>query len=136
MKRVLTLMLLIFMSQAALAGPSLYHVQYLVKNQQYDKAIEKLRYIVRQKKGSFEGWRLLAYSQLKAGYLTNSLKSHRKALKLDANNLELNHSLGLLYIAMDDKTQALAQLEKLRSFCGQCEYYSSLNKEVQSQLGS
>ena len=119
-----------------LAAPSLHHVQYLVTSHQYDKAISKLKYYVRQEKGSFEGWRLLAYSQLKAGYLADSLKSHRKAQKLDANNLELIHSLGLLYVAMNDKTKALVQLEKIRNFCGLCEYYSSLNEEVESQLGS
>jgi len=112
------------------------HLIYLVESGKYAAANKKLKFFVRRESGSFEGWRLLALSQLKTGQLEKSLKSHKKALALDSNNLRVNRSLGELYLAMNDQIKASAQLDKLRQLCADCEHTLSLASDIQNYQNS
>jgi len=118
------------------AKPVPDHINYLVKSEKFAAASKKLKYFVRRESGSAEGWRLLALSQLKTGALKKSLKSHKKALALDNNNLKLNRSLGELYLAMNDQTKANAQLDKLKRLCEDCEHTLSLASDIRNYQNS
>ena len=111
-------------------------VFHLVESGQYADATKKLKYFVRKEKQSFDGWRLLAYSQLKSGKLKQSLKSHRKALKLNPNHEATILSLGELYLALDSLELANQQLEKLAQSCGECEQFQMLRLAIESKIAS
>ncbi|MBX2869073.1 MAG: tetratricopeptide repeat protein [Acidiferrobacterales bacterium] len=113
--------------------PVPHHIQHLIDTGNYQKAKKKLRYFVRGEKSSFNGWRLLAISQLKTGQLEASLKSHRKALNLNSTHIGTIRSLGELYVALGDEKEAENQLNRLEYLCGTCEDYLALNLVLSSE---
>ena len=111
-------------------------VTRLVESEQYAKAVVELKAFVRKEKKNADAWNWLGYSQRKSGDLDGSLKSYKKALKIDRKHLGANEYLGELYIMRGEMGKAKKQLKKLGKYCGDCEEYKDLQLAIKSNSGS
>ena len=106
------LMFIVFSGQLFAAGgggssssatPLPDNIPALVDNGQYDEAITALNNFIGDEKRNADAWNYMGYSQRKIGLLDDSLKSYKKALKLDRKHLGANEYIGDLYLMLDDR---------------------------------
>ena len=108
----------------------------LVESEQYSKAVEALQEFIKTEKKNPDAWNWLGFSQRKSGDLGNSLKSYKKALKLDKKHLGANEYLGELYLMQGNVKKAKKQLKRLAKYCGDCEQYKLLKKSIKAYKNS
>ena len=66
------------------------------------------------------------------GALEASLKSYKKALRLDRKHLGANEYIGELYLQMDRPKKARKYLKRLARYCDDCEEYRDLKAAVEA----
>jgi tetratricopeptide (TPR) repeat protein len=134
-----TLVLLVFTLQIYAAGgggsdssadPLPDGIPALVENGQYQEAIIALEDFISDEKRNADAWNYLGYSQRKVGLLDESLKSYKKALKLDRKHLGANEYIGELYLMLNDPKKAKKHLKRLSKYCGDCEQYQDLDQAI------
>jgi tetratricopeptide (TPR) repeat protein len=118
-----------FSSPAAKALPT--GIATLVQDEQYDQAITELEKFVKKEKRNADAWNLLGYSQRKTSMLEVSLKSYKKALKLDRKHLGAHEYIGELYLTMADPDKAIYRLKKLKKYCKDCVEYQELAEAIE-----
>ena len=104
----------------------------LVESEQYERAIAELKTFVKTEKKNPDAWNWLGYSQRTVGDLKASLKSYKKALRLDRKHLGANEYLGELYVMLGNMKKANKQLKKLAKYCGDCEQYKKLEQVIEN----
>ena len=133
------LMFIVFSGQLFAAGgggssssatPLPDNIPALVDNGQYDEAITALNNFIGDEKRNADAWNYLGYSQRKIGLLDDSLKSYKKALKLDRKHLGANEYIGDLYLMLDDPKKAKKYLKRLSKYCGDCEQFQDLDQAI------
>jgi len=107
----------------------------LIDSEQYDRAAAELKTFVNIEKKNADAWNWLGYSQRSLGDLDASLKSYKKALRIDRKHLGANEYLGELYVMRGEMDKAQKQLSKLAKYCGDCDQFEKL-QEVISNAGS
>ncbi|MGI9316054.1 MAG: tetratricopeptide repeat protein [bacterium] len=107
-------------------------ITQLVENEQYDEAEKALKEFVRTEKKNADAWNWLGYSQRSIGDLEGSLKSYKRALKVDRKHLGANEYLGELYIMRGEMDKAKKQLKKLAKYCGDCEQHEKLAEVIKN----
>ena len=105
-------------------------IERLIESEQYARAEEELKIYVKKEKKNPDAWNWLGYSQRLNGDLDSSLKSYKKALRLDKKHLGANEYLGELYVMRGEMKKARKQLKKLAKLCGECEQYQKLSEAI------
>ena len=111
-------------------------ITQLIEEEQFSEAVEELQAFVRTEKRNPDAWNWLGFSQRKSGDLNGSLKSYKKALKLDKRHLGANEYLGELYLMRGDLRKARKQLRRLARYCGKCEQYEMLKQSIKDYKDS
>lgn len=104
----------------------------LIENEQFEKAKAELEAFIKKEKQSADAWNWLGYSQRSTGDLDGSLKSYKRALRLDRKHLGANEYLGELYIMRGNLGKAKKQLKKLAKYCGDCEQHQKLAEVIKN----
>ena len=104
----------------------------LIENEQFEKAEVELKAFIKEERKSADAWNWLGYSQRSTGNLDASLKSYKKALRLDRKHLGANEYLGELYIMLGELGKAKKQLKKLAKYCGDCEQHQKLAEVIKN----
>ena len=112
------------------ADPLPDNIPAMVDNGQYEEAITALNDFISDEKKNPDAWNYLGYSQRKTGLLDESLKSYKKALKLDRKHLGANEYIGELYLMRNDPKKAKKHLKRLSKYCGNCEQYLDLEQAI------
>jgi tetratricopeptide (TPR) repeat protein len=112
------------------ADPLPDNIPALVDSGQYQKAIIALEDFISDEKKNPDAWNYLGYSQRNVGLLDESLKSYKKALKLDRKHLGANEYIGELYLMLNDPKKAKKHLKRLSKYCGDCEQYQDLDQAI------
>ncbi|MBX2869592.1 MAG: tetratricopeptide repeat protein [Acidiferrobacterales bacterium] len=106
-------------------------IERLIDSEQYERAEEELKIYVKKEKKNPDAWNWLGFSQRLNGDLDGSLKSYKKALRLDKKHLGAHEYLGELYIMRGEMKKAKKQLKKLAKLCGDCEQYQKLSAAIE-----
>lgn len=106
-------------------------ISSLVESNQYEEAKEALKAFTEKEKNNADAWNLLGYSQRKTGDLKQSLKSYKRALRLEPKHLGANEYIGELYLMMDKPKKARKHLKRLRRYCGECEEAEELAEAIE-----
>ncbi len=106
-------------------------IERLIESEQYERAEEELKIYVKKEKKNPDAWNWLGFSQRLNGDLDGSLKSYKKALRLDKKHLGAHEYLGELYVMRGEMKKAKKQLKKLAKLCGECEQYQKLSEVIE-----
>jgi len=106
------------------------HIESLITSERYADAESELKKFVKKEKQNPDAWNWLGFSQRLNGDLDGSLKSYKKALRLDGEHLGAHEYLGELYLMRGQPKKAKKQLKKLKSLCGECEQYKKLSEAI------
>ena len=112
------------------------HIHELVDNEQYEEALSELEVFIAKEKENADAWNLLGYSQRKTGSINQSLKSYKRALRLEPRHLGAHEYIGELYLVMDKPKKAQKHLDRLRKYCGDCEEAEELAEAIEKYAGS
>ncbi len=122
-------------SSSSAPAPVPGDITQLIEEENFERAVMELRSFVRKEKRNADAWNWLGYSQRKTGDLKNSLKSYKKALRLDKRHLGANEYLGELYVMQGKLKKANKQLKRLAKYCGDCEEFQDLKEMISSNGG-
>ncbi len=115
-------------SEPARAVPA--EIASMVEQENYPDAIVALNEFIEDESKNADAWNYLGYSQRKVGMLDESLKSYKKALKLDKKHLGAHEYIGELYLTLDELKKAKYHLKKLSKYCDNCEEYKDLEEAI------
>lgn len=111
-------------------------IHELVDNEQYQEALSELTSFVAKEKENADAWNLLGYSQRKTGSVDQSLKSYKRALRLEPRHLGAHEYIGELYLMMGKPQKAQKHLDRLRKYCGDCEEAEELAEAIEKYADS
>jgi tetratricopeptide (TPR) repeat protein len=142
MKKMATIIVAVFLSltgplwadggDSSEPDPVPAKITRLIESEQYDLAMAELKVFVGKEKKNANAWNWLGYSQRTLGDLDASLKSYKKALRLDRKHLGANEYLGELYIMRGEMKKAKKQLKKLGKYCGDCDQFKKLEEVIKN----
>ena len=108
----------------------------LVENGDYEGAITELDAFIIDESRNPDAWNLLGYSQRQLGMYDESMRSYKKALKLDKKHLGALEYQGELYLKLDKVRKAEKNLKKLAKYCGDCEQHAKLKSAIEAHQAS
>ena len=108
----------------------------LVENGDYEGAIAELDAFIVDESRNADAWNLLGYSQRQLGMYEESMRSYKKALKLDRKHLGALEYQGELYLKLDEVKKAKKNLKKLAKYCGDCEQHEKLKSAIEEHESS
>jgi len=124
MKHLILLLALVLGSSTAIAAGSIYDVDEelksadrLIYKEKYDQAIEILEDAIKSEPENANAWNLLGYASRKLGNLEKSAEAYGNALRIDPEHKDALEYQGELFLALNDKAAAEANLAKLKSIC-------------------
>ncbi len=104
----------------------------LVKAEQYDQAIQKLKALLREHPGHANAWNALGFSQRMVGDLDAAATAYSNALTITPNHNGALNYMGQMFVQTGRIEEARELLVKLETACGpECEDYKQLRRAVE-----
>jgi len=97
-----------------------------VKAKEFDKAIPLLQDVLKEDPTNADALNYLGYSQRKTGKLDDAMKNYNAALAAKPDHKATLEYQGELFLMLNDKTSAEANLEKLKQLCKRCDEREAL----------
>ncbi|QLG88763.1 tetratricopeptide repeat protein [Chitinibacter bivalviorum] len=117
-------------SSANQTSQQLIEVERLVKAQQWTAAEAQLKALRVRASDQADVWNWSGYVARKSGRLSEAFPYYERALQINPRHLGAHEYLGEAYLQVGDVGHAQAQLDILRTLCGQCEEAEDLAVEI------
>lgn len=117
---------------ASAHAPTLAAARRLIARDDWAAAIKMLRAISAAEPHNADAFNLLGYSLRRDGQMDAAETAYDRALAIDPHHLGANEYLGELYALTGHLDKAKAQLQTVRTLCGNttCEAYKDLAKAI------
>jgi Flp pilus assembly protein TadD len=117
---------------ASAHAPTLAAARKLIARADWAAAIKMLRAVTAAEPHSADAFNLLGYSLRRDGQMDAAETAYDRALSIDPHHLGANEYLGELYALTGHLDKARAQLQTIKSLCGNitCEAYRDLAKAI------